>query len=462
MMRVTERATGRTMLLAMVLGGGGVLAVRAVGAMWGGADGALLLVVLTIAAWAWGRPAESVTALAFFTVGMLAGIAPPAVLFSGFQSSAVWLVFSGAVVGAAIRHAGLGDRIAGGLLRVIGGGHRRALAGVTLFGTGLAFVMPSAMGRAMLIVPILAAVADRLGYRHDGKGRSGILIGGVLGTYLPASAILPANVPNNVLAGLAETVLGLPLSYGGYLLLHFPVLGAVKTLLLIGLLLWLHDEEPATVSGSVPSEPWSGAQIALGAGLAAATLLWMTDGWHGVSPAWVGMALAVPCLFPASGMLGNKPFQAINLEPVFYVAAIVGLGALVHHHDLGGEAMARLAAVLPASADSPGRAFALLSGIAALAGLAVTLPGVPAVLTPFTASFAQSTGLSPMAVLMLQVVGFSTVFLPYQAPPLMVAMRAGGLPPRDLTRLCLITAALTIVLLWPLDAVWWRVLGWMS
>lgn len=60
---------------------------------------------------------------------------------------------------------------------------------------------------------------------------------------------------------------------------------------------------------------------------------------------------------------------------------------------------------------------------------------------------------------MTQVIGFSTVLLPYQAPPLVVAIQSGGLPAKEVVRMCLITAAITIILLWPLDYLWWKALG---
>jgi len=62
-------------------------------------------------------------------------------------------------------------------------------------------------------------------------------------------------------------------------------------------------------------------------------------------------------------------------------------------------------------------------------------------------------------VLMLQVPVFSTVFLPYQAPPMMIAMHLGGVSIRDGARLCLALAALTLLALLPLDFLWWHVLG---
>jgi di/tricarboxylate transporter len=62
---------------------------------------------------------------------------------------------------------------------------------------------------------------------------------------------------------------------------------------------------------------------------------------------------------------------------------------------------------------------------------------------------------------MLTVVGYSTVILPYQTPPLVVAMQLGGVPMRQGNKLCLWLLAVTVLVLLPLDYLWWRLLGWL-
>lgn len=70
------------------------------------------IVGVTIVLWATSLLPEFITALLFFTAAMTARIAPPEVIFGGFASSAFWLVFSGFVLGVAIRKTGLADRAA--------------------------------------------------------------------------------------------------------------------------------------------------------------------------------------------------------------------------------------------------------------------------------------------------------------------------------------------------------------
>ena len=185
------------------------------------------LTVLCIGLWATAVVPEYWTALAFFLIAVVLGIAPPPVVFSGFQSSTFWLLFSGLVLGAAIRHTGLGQRAAGLLSGMLGTRYAGVIAGIVLFSLALAFVMPSSLGRIVLMMPIIMALAEHMGYESGSRGRTGMLLAAAFGTWLPAFAILPSNAPNMILAGMAETLYGERLSYWTYLLLHFPVLGAL-------------------------------------------------------------------------------------------------------------------------------------------------------------------------------------------------------------------------------------------
>jgi di/tricarboxylate transporter len=59
-------------------------------------------------------------------------------------------------------------------------------------------------------------------------------------------------------------------------------------------------------------------------------------------------------------------------------------------------------------------------------------------------------------------VGFSTLLLPYQAPPVVVGMQLAHLKVRDALRLTIPLALISIVVLIPLQYLWWRVIGYFG
>ena len=422
---------------------------------------ALALVMAAIGLWATGAIPEHVTALAFFTIAMLTQVAPPRVIFAGFESAALWLIFGGLVMGVAVRSTGLGERIAHSLARLFGSGYWGVIGGVTLVGVALGFVMPSSMGRAVLLMPIVLALADRFGFAPGSRGRTGVVLAAAFGCHVPTFSVLPANLPNIVFAGASETLYHYTPTYGAYLLLHFPVLGFLKTLLMVPLIVWLWPDTPKT-----PEPRHAGAMSRderwLALLLAAAVVLWALDFLHHISPAWISMAVAVVLLWPGIGLVKGPAFsREINYGSLFYVGGIMGLGALVGDSGLGSRLATAILSVVPLTPDHPAWNYAGLAAVSTLVGTVTTLPGVPAVLTPLAAHMAEASGLPLETVLMSQVLGFSNPLLPYESAPLVVAMQLGGERLGSAQKLCLILALATFIGLLPLNYLWWHLLGWL-
>ena len=64
-----------------------------------------------------------------------------------------------------------------------------------------------------------------------------------------------------------------------------------------------------------------------------------------------------------------------------------------------------------------------------------------------------------MTVLMTQVIGFSNIILPYHVPPVVVGLHLGRVGAGDAARLTLSLAAVSILILMPVNYLWWSYLG---
>ena len=416
---------------------------------------ALVVALAAIAFWALAILPEDLTALVFFAAAMLLAVAPAEVVFSGFHSTAVWLVFGGLIIGAAVSAVGLDHAIAHRFRPLFRGSYARCVALTVLLAIALAFLVPSTMTRVILLVPVVAALADELGYGEESNGRTGLLLAAILASYYPAVAILPAAVPTVALVGAADAIHDVRLTYGAFLATHGPTLGALKAVLLTLVVVRLLPATTprAAAPDAVAAHP---ARPRLAVMMAAGLVLWATDALHGISPAWIALALGVLCVLPGIGVLDPSDLQKkVNLRPAFYVAAILGVGAVLAESGVGTVAVDALAA---RGWLAPGRDVlnTLVLAVAALAtGAMATMPGIAAVLVPIAGDIAEATGLDLEAVFRAFVLGYSTAILPYQVPPMVVGLGLAGISIATAARVTLVLAALSFVVVWPSTLLWW-------
>jgi di/tricarboxylate transporter len=424
---------------------------------------AAVVVLAAVVLWSTSALPEHVTALLFFLLVLLVGIAPPQVVLSGFESQALWLIIAGLVVGVAVKRTGLAERLASVLAARAGERYASVVTMIILIGLLLTFLMPSSMGRVVMLMPIVLALTGRLGYGDDSPGKVGLALAAVLGTYLPSAGVLPANLPNIILAASAEQLYGVRVSYAEYLVLAFPVLGLGKAIAIGLIVVTLFPDKRAVRVTGLAQPPWSPQEKAVAFVLAAALTLWMTDFLHGVSPAWVALAAAVVCMLPATGLFPVESFNRdLSFSSIFHAAGIIGLGAVVAHSGLGAE-MGRW--LVEASAFEPGRPlrnFMLLCAFSTLVCLVTTTPGLPAVLTPLSGRLAEASGLPLEVVFLSQIVGFANPLLPYQSAPIVFALTFSGIPIGHAIRAMLVLAALTLGILAPLSFFWWAAIRGMA
>ena len=95
-------------------------------------------------------------------------------------------------------------------------------------------------------------------------------------------------------------------------------------------------------------------------------------------------------------------------------------------------------------------------------GLITAMPSIPAVVAPLAGDLAAAMDVPVITVLMTTVLGFSTAIFPYQVPPLLLGLYMGKVPFREGVRLGATLAAITGLVLFPLDFLWWRWLGYFG
>lgn len=424
---------------------------------------AAALVVLVIGLWALGTVPEYIAALLFFALAMLLAIAPAQVVFSGFASGTLWLVLGGLVVAEAVRCTGLGERFARFLLSRVELSYRGLIIAVVVVSSALCFVMPATIGRVLLLLPIMGAVAESAGLQRGSSGYNGVALAVMMTSYQVGTAVLPSNAPNLVLAGAAETLYGIPLIYAEYLFVQFPVMGLLKALVIVVLISWLFPDVIRRHAPPVLQKPMSAEERHLSVILFLALVLWATDFIHGVHPGWIGLAAGVLALLPGIGAMPMTAFaHNVTFGPFFYIAAVLGVGGLMSEAGVSamlGEA-AQSALQLKPGQDAIN--FGILTLLSTFAGVLVTNPAQPALMAPLAGHFAEAAGWPLKAALMTAAVGFTTLILPYQVPPVMVGVQVAGIKLRTVLRLSVPLMLVSFAVLLPLDYAWWRLIGYFG
>ncbi len=436
-------------LLAAPLWSGDALLWQAIG-----------IVLFSVALWATGVIPIHITALIMFLATVVLDIAPANVTFAGFHASATWLVFGGLVITIAVQRAGLAARLVQALVAHLPAHYFAMALGIGTAGVVLAFLMPSASARAVLMAPLAMALADRLGFAENTQARFGLIIAAGIGSTIPAFGILPSTVVSMAFAGAAESIHGVRFSYFDYTLLNFPILGALGLLIQATLITLMFGAKPQTGGAAETPANWSADERRLLTILLAALALWITDSLHGLSPAWVALAAALLCITPRVGMLSPKVLtDDVNYGPWIFIAGIIGMGAIARHTGLGTAIGELLLANVPLTADGGLVTFYQIFAIGSAISFVATAPVMAPIMTAFADAIAQGTNWPLRSVLLAEVPSFMVFPLPYMAPPVAITMAIGGVPMRAGARVLAVYFVVALIVILPLQYLWGRLLG---
>ena len=418
------------------------------------------VIILAIGMWATAIVPSYFGSLIFLFAAVALTVAPPKVVFSGFHAGAMWLVFSGLVFGLGVKQTGLDTRLVRSLLTHFPKIYIGMIYGVFWVATSLALIVPSASGRVALLVPIMVALAKKLGFGEESKGRTGLILAASLGTMVPAFNILPANVPNMALYGAADSVLNIQLTYADYFLLNFPVMGVFALVVYPALIAVLFRDTPRHPDHQEKISAWAGDEKRLLLFLTIALLFWITDSLHGISPAWVALGAAILCLLPRIGMLPpNVLGGEINYGPLLFLAGVIGLGAVANHAGLGTVIAENLMQFFEFQKGADFQNYASISLTSIVVGLFTTMPAQPSIMVAMTGTLAQATGWSELNVIMASMTAWGVFPFFYQTPPVVVAVALGNLKISDVTKTLICYMILGVLIMLPLHFLWGQSIG---
>ncbi len=189
-----------------------------------------LVVVGGAIAWLLEPVPDFAVALGMAAAWGATGLAPPALAFSGFASSAWVLAVAAFAITAAMASSGLLFRTALMLLRIFPPTHLGQVAALLLGGVVLTPLVPAVLGRVATVAPVAREVAEALGHARTSRASAAIAFAGVLGNTMLGPVFLTGVVTNFLIIGLLPTGQAARFGWIGWLVAAAPA----AVVLLIG------------------------------------------------------------------------------------------------------------------------------------------------------------------------------------------------------------------------------------
>ncbi len=405
------------------------------------------------------------SALFFLLALPASGVLTFAESFSPFANKTLWLVFAGMILSQGLSDAGLGPRLASGPLQILLHRPILLLIGLHLVGLVAAFLIPSGVVRVLLLVPLGISLVDSLGGKDEPLLNAAVILSLVGSTYYGGAGLLTGTVPNLVVAGQLERHADQQLFWAQWIQWMFPVFGLLRTglsLAVIWLLFGRRLRLPAKGAFASPTHsPGNGQAARILAVLALGVLLWATDFLHHIAPAYIALCLVLLLALPGWGPVPLAKTRGVNFPFLFYIAALFTLGTAWEESGLNRHLLTWTTAWVDLHGYTPPQQlfFIVLANIPL--NFSMDVAAVAGVITPAMLDLGRLHGLADLPVALSVAMAGGLIFLPYQSAPFMVAFSYRRVSMASLVLAMVGISLLSLVLLCPLNLLYWHWMGWI-
>ncbi len=417
----------------------------------------IVLILTTIIYWATNIVPLYFSSLIFLFTCLVFSLSTKEIIFSGFSSSAFWLVVAGMLIATAIKNVELNKRFTNFFAFIQNMTYLKILILISALSLGFSFIMPSSVVRIVLLVPFAISLAKALGFEEKDKGYIGILLSFILCSSIPAFTILPANVPNMILSGLTKEIYDYELLFSHYLLANFFILGFIKNIIIVSLIYLFFKDNIKHNKIEKENTKYSKNEKIVMITLSILLLLWLSDFIHKIPPSVIAIIGVLFLAYPSINIIKAKDINTVNFSSLIFVAAIISLGSVVANNEYIKDSLLQLVNLYEPS-NYEVFDYIKLTLLMSLSGIIITQPTIPAIYTPIAEHLSTISSFSLDEIFMMQVAAFSNVFFPFQAPPLAVGLALSGIKQKHMLKVVLLTALITIVFLYPLEAYWLKFL----
>lgn len=419
------------------------------------------ITVFAICLWGFNLLHEGLVAVMLPIGYILTNTGTPEQMLAPWTQPMGWLILGGLMTGLVLMHTGLARRIALLSLHSTGGSFVRLLWGLLLAGFIIAPLMPTALGKGMLISIISMGVCDALGFAPRSREASTILMAGYIAVSGPRLGLYTGGGEVTLSMQLLASA-GVSISWFEYFVqCYLPsVLYSVCSIAV--LIAVMRPKTQANAREYIEKQyaqlgPMTIREKKATVIFIVLVLLMMTDQYHGIETGWIMMIVGFLSFLPGFHLVDSRKFGTLNLTSVLFVVGGMSIGA---------AAQATGVDVMCAEALKP-----LLSGtsermtcvLSFLAGLCVNFLFTPvAAVSTFTiplAQLADTLGVSALAPTYSLLYGLDQYILPYEYAVLLYFFSTGYINIRSMMFVFGVRALMALILLVAVFYPYWSLTG---
>jgi anion transporter len=379
----------------------------------------LAFIALTLIFWMFRVFPEYGVAL-LFAVGMIiAGLAQPEIVLSGFANSSWFMTLGVLGLGAAITSSGLFYRLSLQLVRVFPLSYRWQIVAMGIMGIVVMALIPQQSARTAIISQMLMNLSESLGYKNPSKASTGLFVASFLGLGQLGFLFLTGSTTSLIAWGLLPEEVREQFSWGyWFYAASVPTLVVAAIVILATMILYKPESAPRISYKMVQTQLQILGPLSLHEWVTLAVLCftlagWLSKSYHNIDGAWI--ALIALCVLINTGVLGwGMMKKGIDWEMLLYMGATLSIPVLLTQARIDQWLVGMFAPVILPFTNSPALCFTVIILIALAVKLAFTSFLTVVTLTVALLPLAAELGISPWVMAMIVLMGSEVWFFRFQ------------------------------------------------
>ncbi len=388
------------------------------------------------------------------------------VAFGGFADETPWFLFGAILFGMMATKSGLARRLAYLVMLRVGNTYARLLLGLILSDFLLTFLVPSGIARVVIMAAIAIGLVEAFGLGIGSNVGRGMFI---IVTYTAGifDKMMIAGAASITARGLIEKVGHVEVLWSRWFLGYLPC-SLITILVAWRLALWLFPPEKPGLPGGAEHlrnelrkmGAWTHLEKKALVLMMLAIGLWLTDMFHHISPAVIGLGVGLFAVLPRVGVLDMEDLKRLNYLPVFFVAAAVSMGqVLVSTKALDVLTNVMFAWMEPLLTNVYATTLTLYWTAFAYHFVLASEVSMLGTSIPLLMNFATSHGFDPLALGMIWTFASGGKIFVYQSAVMIVGYSYGYFDSRDMLRVGLALTIIESVLLLLVVPFYWPLIG---